>query len=218
MNDWIGNLPLGLSARVRRVRANENTGVITISGIPRATSSDAVAIAIPMEAIRGEIDVSFMTNANARFAINDNTVVITVNEIASGSSNPNWIGSQVGPLNVPALPPMKDFQGVGIVTVRTTSVQRLGADNQYHWSGQTVNYGMLMEEAQRVGAHAIINIVVDFTDQIERNEVTRELAPEHEWTLDELDRMARGILREVRDETGRYSVEVTHVITRSYIG
>ena len=218
VSGWISNLPAGLTARVRRVRANESTGVITIAGIPRATSTDVIEISIPSNLVSNEAQINFMSNVDARFAINDNTVTVTVNEIASGSSNPNWIGPQVGPLNIPTLPPVKDFQGVGIVTVRTTAVQRLGADNQYHWSGQTVNYGLLVEEAQRIGAHAIINIVVDFTDQIERNEVVRELAWEHEWSQNELDRMARGILREVRTEAGRFSVEVSHVITRSYIG
>ena len=218
VNNWIVNLPEGLTARVRRVRSGEAIGTITIAGTPREVSTEVLQIAVPDYYVRREITINVISNVDARFAINDNIQTVTVNEIAGGSSNPNWMGSQVGPLNIPGLPSVKDFEGLGIVTVRTTAVQQLGADNQYHWTGQTVNYGMLITEAQRLGAHAIVNVVIDFTDHIERNEVIRELSPDHVWSQSELDRMASGILREVINEHGRFSVEVNHVITRTYIG
>ena len=218
VSSWISNLPQGLTARVRRVRADETTGIITVSGIPREVSTDIVKISIPASAVKRETAVDFMANVDARFAINDNTVITSVLEIDGGSSHPNWLSPQVGPLNVPALPPVKDFQGLGIVTVRTTAVHRLGADNEYNWTGQRVNYGMLIEEAQRLGAHGITNVVIDYTDHIERTEIIRELAFEHEWSDNELDKISRGILREIINNEGRFSVESSQVITRTYFG
>ena len=216
--NWVTNLPPGLTARVRRVRAGETTGVITVAGTPNIPSTDVLNIVVPGFALRDTATVSVITNVDARFAINDNTRIISFSQISDGTSNPNWMGPQIGPLNVPMLPPVKDFEGVGIVTVRAIAVERLGPDNQYHWSGERINYGRLMEEAQRLGAHAIINVVIDYTDNVEFMEVIRELAPEHEWSADELDKISRGILREIRRDNVRYSVETSHVITRTYIG
>lgn len=216
--DWIINIPAGLSARVRRVRANENTAIITVAGTPLVISSDALKISVPVDAVNHDTAVPVRANADARFAINDNTRRVTASEIAGGTSNPNWLGLQRGPLNVPILPAIKDFQGIGLVTVKAVSVERLGADNQYHWTGETVNYGMLIEAAQRLGAHGIINVIVDYTDNIESSETIRELADEHEWSEDQLDKISRGILTEISKDGVRYSIETSHVITRTYIG
>ena len=216
--NWITNLPSGLSARVKQVRAKDSTGIITVSGTPLAISTDTVAMSIPSYSVVPGADLPVISNVYARFAINNNTRQISVTEVSGGSSNPNWIGVQRGPLNVPILPAVKDFQGVGLVSVKATSVEQLGADNQYHWTGQSVNYGMLIEAAQKLDAHAIINVVVDYNDSVEYREVIRELAPEHEWSDDELDKIARGILYELVKDEVRYSVERSHIITRTYIG
>ena len=218
VNSIISNLPRGLIARVRWVRAGQSSAIITISGIPLEISTEVLSIEIPEEMVRRGVNVPIIANVDTRFAINDNTTRISVEESMAGSSNPNWMGNQIGPLNVPFLPTIKDFEGVGIVTVRSTAVESLGEDNQYRWVGNTVNYHMLMEEAQRINAHAIINVVIDYVDNIERNEVIRELAYEHEWTSDELDKMSRGILRELITDEGRFAVEVSHVIRRTYFG
>jgi hypothetical protein len=215
--NWITNLPQGLSARVKRVRANENFGVITVAGTPTEPSMDILAVSIPPSVVNSRTEVPLTVSMDARFAINANTRLITVTEDSGGSSNPNWMGTQIGPLNIPILPSIKDFQGLGLVTVRASAVEKLGADNQYHWTGETVNYGMLIEAAARLGAHAIINVVVDYTDKVEYKEVIRELAAEHEWSEDELDKFSRGILREIRKDNTRYTVETSHVITRTYI-
>ena len=215
--NWITNLPAGLTSRVKRVRAGERTGIITVSGTPTEVSTNVLAISIQASAVRSRTVIPVITNVDARFAINANTRQITVTEDASGSSNPNWMGTQRGPLNIPLLPAIKDFEGIGLVTVRATAVEKLGADNQYHWTGNTVNYGMLIEAASRLNAHAIINIVVDYTDNVEYKEVIRELAREHEWSDDELDKISRGILREIRKDNVRYVAETSHVITRTYI-
>jgi hypothetical protein len=128
------------------------------------------------------------------------------------------MGDQIGPLNVPIIPSIKDFDGLGIVSVTATAVERLGADNQYHWSGESINYGVLMEEARRLGAHAIVNIVIDYTDRVENIEVIRELADGHEWTQEEQEKLARGILTEITIGNQRHAVETSHVITRTYRG
>ena len=215
--NWITNLPSGLTARVKRVRANERTGIITVAGSPAEPSVDVLAIAVPASAVKSRTVVPVIGNVDARFAINANTRQISVTEDYGGSSNPNWMGAQKGPLNIPILPTMKDFQGLGLVTVKANAVEKLGADNQYHWIGNTVNYGMLIEAAARLGAHAIINVVVDYTDSVEYREVVRELAMGHEWSEDELDKISRGILREMRKDGIHYSIETSHIVTRTYI-
>ncbi|MCL2230947.1 MAG: hypothetical protein FWC01_07600 [Treponema sp.] len=214
---WITNMPSGLTARVKRVRANTNVGVITIAGTPTSESIDNLTLSIPAAVVNSRTNIPIADNPNTRFSISSVSRRISVNEVASGSSNPNWVGTQVGPLNIPVLPAVKDFQGLGLVTVRATAVERLGADNQYHWTGNTVNYGMLVEAAARLNAHAIINIVVDYTDSVEINTVTRELAADHSWSEDELEKISRGILKEERRGGVRFSIETSHVVTRTYI-
>jgi hypothetical protein len=75
-----------------------------------------------------------------------------------------------------------------------------------------------MEEARRLGAHAIINIVIDYTDRVENIEVIRELAAGHEWTQEELDKLAQGIMTEITIGNQRHVVETSHAITRTYRG
>jgi hypothetical protein len=139
-------------------------------------------------------------------------------DITGGSSIPNWLGAQKGPLNVPVLPAIKDFQAIGIITVKTQAVEKLGADNQYHWEGETVNYSMLIEEAKKLNAHAIINIVIDYTDKIQFIENITKLDSRHVWSHDEMDKISRGLLTESLTEEGRFAVEKSHVLTRTYSG
>jgi hypothetical protein len=128
------------------------------------------------------------------------------------------MGDQVGPLNVPMLPAIKDFEGLGIVSVTSQTVEKLGADNQYHWSGETVNYAKLMLEARKLGAHAIINVVIDYEDKIENSKLVRDIEPDHVWTEDELEKISRGIIKEKTEGGRRYVEENTRVITRTYTG
>jgi hypothetical protein len=215
---WITNLPAGLTARVKQARANGNTATITVAGTPTVISSAVLSVTIPASVLASRVAVPVVSNAEALFAINNNTRQISTSDMAGSSSNPHWLGDQVGPLNVPVIPAIKDFDGLGIVSVTAVAVERLGADNQYHWSGGNVNYGLLMEEARRLGAHAIVNVVLDYSDSVENSEVIRELADGHEWTQEELEKLAQGILREVRIGNQRHVVETSYVLTRTYRG
>ena len=216
--NWIQNLPSGLTARVRQIRANETTGIITVVGTPTIPSSDILNIVIPAAAIRTFSPIRLVENVDTRFSINDNIRTSSFSAIGAGTSNLGWLGNSVGPLNVPMLPREQAFEGVGIVIVRATAVRSLRPDNEYHWSGETVNHGRLMEAAQAIGAHGIINVVIDYTDSVEVREVIRELPPEHVWSDVENIQRSRNILREVTRDGVRYVVQTTSIITRNYIG
>jgi hypothetical protein len=215
---WITNLPQGLTARVKQVRAGENRGIITVAGTPAEISEEVLSITIPAAAVSGVGPVPAVPNSNARFTINGNIRQISTSYINNGSQRADWMGSAMGPLNVPVLPSVKDFEGLGIVTVQATAVEQLGPDNQYHWSGKIVNYGSLIIEAQRLGADAIINVVIDYTDSIQNVQTTREIAQEHQWTEEEQDKLSKGILKEVRSGGIRRAVETNRVVTRTYTG
>jgi hypothetical protein len=215
--NWITNLPAGLSARIKTAKAGEPLISLTVSGVPRSESQETLKITIPVNVLDRDSSFTAGINQEARFSIGS-ARQWRYGGIAGGSSNPYWQGDQVGPLNVPMLPAIKDFEGMGIVSVSSQTVEKLGSDNQYHWSGEVVNYAKLMLEAKKLGAHAIINVVVDYEDTIENNKVVRNLEADHVWTEDELEKIRLGILKE-KTENGRRSVEEnTRVITRTYTG
>jgi hypothetical protein len=99
---------------------------------------------------------------NVRFDVgNANSLTAKRNE--EDRLGDKWLS---GPLNGPKLVEVKDFEGVGIVQITTESVEEIGADGVYHWSGEEITYAKLMAEARKLGAHAVINIVVDHRDAV----------------------------------------------------
>jgi hypothetical protein len=215
--DWITNIPAGLTARIKTAKAGDPLVSLTVSGVPRSESQEALKITIPVNVLDRDSSFTAGINQEARFSIGS-ARQWQYGGIASGSSNPYWQGDQVGPLNVPMLPAIKDFEGVGIVSVTSRTVEKLGSDNQYHWSGEVVNYAKLMLEAKRLGAHAITNVVVDYEDTIENNKIVRDLEADHVWTEDELEKIKLGILKEKTEGGRRYIEENSRVITRTYTG
>jgi hypothetical protein len=215
--NWITNMPAGLSAKIKSARAGASVITLTVSGTPLEESREPLKLTIPQDVLdRSGALVTGGTPA-ARFNIRS-AKQSRYGGIASGSSHPGWTGRQVGPLNVPLLPAIKDFEPVGIISITSQTVEKLEADNQYHWSGEAVNYGKLMLEAKRMGAHAIINVVIDYEDKIENSTIVRDLEPGHQWTEDELAKIGLGILKEKNEGGVRSTEENTRVITRTYTG
>jgi hypothetical protein len=215
--DWITNMPAGLNARIKTAKAGEPVISLTVSGTPRNESQEVLKITIPVDVLDRDSSFTAGISQEVRFSIGS-ARQWQYGGIASGSSNPYWLGDQTGPLNVPMLPAIKDFEGLGIVSVTSQTVEKLGADNQYHWSGETVNYGKLMLEAKKLGAHAIINVVIDYEDIIENNKIIRDLEADHVWTGDELEKINQGIIKEKTEDGRRFVEENTRVITRTYTG
>ena len=70
-------------------------------------------------------------------------------------------------VNVPA----KDFTSVGLVFAQTEVEIRRNRDSRT-LSGDVITYNMLMQEAARLGAHAIVNVTIDRVIE-ERGEIRR---------------------------------------------
>ncbi|MDR3248741.1 MAG: hypothetical protein LBT39_08135, partial [Treponema sp.] len=83
---WINNLPAGLTARVKQVRAKENTAIITVSGTPVVISSAVLSATIPASVLTSDTAVPVVSNVEALFAINDNTRQISTADVSGSSS------------------------------------------------------------------------------------------------------------------------------------
>jgi hypothetical protein len=221
---WITNLPQGLTARIKLATAGADSLTLTVSGTPQEERDAPITLSIPAGVLSRGIAFTAAVNQNARFSIAKAPQYRGASEqyqnifSASGSSNPNWLGIQTGPLAAPQIPAIKDFEGVGIVRISAQATESLGADNQYHWSGESINYSKLMAEAQRLGGHAIINVVVDFEDRIEYVRTVKYIDETYEYSPDEASKIEMGIIVVREIEGVEYLEETTHVITRTYYG
>jgi hypothetical protein len=217
VNSWISNLPQGLSARVKSAVGRSGVIVLTVSGTPREELNAPLAVSIPSGILEGNAQFSARGNQNARFSIGTAEQYSSL-DAASGSSNPNWLGGRSGPLDSPNIPAIKDFEGVGIVSVSSQAVETLGPDSRYHWSGDYVNYGKLMAEARRLGAHAIINVVIDYEDKVEYTRTIKTVVASYEYTPEEISRIAAGIIVVKTVDGVKHLEESIHTITRTYTG
>jgi hypothetical protein len=214
---WITNLPQGLSARVKSAPGRSGTIVLTVTGTPREELNAPLAVSIPPGILEGNSQFAARGNQNARFSIGTAEQYRSL-DAASGSSNPNWLGGRSSPLDSPNIPAIKDFEGVGIISVTTQAVETLGPDSRYHWSGDYVNYGKLMVEARRLGAHAIINVVIDYEDKVEYTRTVKTVGAAYEYTSEEISRIAAGIIQVRTVEGVKQLEESIHTITRTYTG
>jgi hypothetical protein len=209
---WITNLPAGLSARAKGSKAGDSVVVITVGGTPSVTGAGILAVTIPPAALATNLELTASTDG-AKYDIGDSET-IRYNTQSFGITNPAWRDSRTGP----AIPSHKDFEGVGIIRVTSQMVENLGPDNRYYWSGETVTYGKLMTEAQRLGAHAIINAAIESEDRVSYTKVTRYLEEGHRWTIEEQEKIQAGILKDVTIDGKRYAEETVRVTTRNYTG
>jgi hypothetical protein len=79
----------------------------------------------------------------------------------------------------------KDFDPIGVVQITSESVEELGPTNDYFWNGDEITYGKLMAEAKKMGAHAIINIVIDYADVVKEKIERRHVVPGYKLSADE---------------------------------
>jgi hypothetical protein len=209
---WITNLPAGLSARAKGSKAGDSVVVITVGGTPTEIRTGPLAITVPQTALETTLDLE-ASAAAAKYDIGDSgTIQYTTQSFSL--TNPGWQASRDGP-NIPSY---KDFEGAGIVRVTSQMVENLGPDNSYYWSGERVTYGKLMAEAQRLGAHAIINVVIESEDTVAYTKVTRHLEEGHRWTAGEQEKIRAGILTELVVDGKRCTEETVRVTTRTYTG
>jgi hypothetical protein len=209
---WITNLPAGLSARAKGSKAGDSTVTITVGGTPTETRTGLLAVTVPPGVLDVNVELT-VSQTGAKYDIGDSGS-IKYDTQAFSLTNPNWRGSQ----NSPTIPTYKDFEGVGIVRVTSQMTETLGPDNKYYWAGESVTYGKLMAEAQRLGAHAIINAAIESDDRVNYTKVTKYLEEGHEWTAEERSKIQSGVLKEVTVDGKQYTEETVRVTTRNYTG
>jgi hypothetical protein len=214
---WITNLPQGLSASVNPTKAGSQVISLSISGTPTEESDEALKLVIPAAIVGSESDVNVAPNKKAIFDIGP---AFTSLKYAGNITSSNDTIDYKGPYDdkIPNLPSYKDFQGMGIVSLDTTAVQQLGPDHQYYWSGNVVTYGKLMEQAQKLGADAIINVHIDYTDSVSFTTSRTYYDSAHQLTEAENTELANGTLKIVMVNGIRYLEETSRVITRNYTG
>jgi hypothetical protein len=208
---WITNLPAGLSARAKGSKAGESVVVITVGGTPTETRTGPLAVTVPSAALETSLELT-ASAAGAKYDIGDSGTVQYTTAQSFELNNPAWRNQS------PSIPSYKDFEGVGIVRVTSQMVENLGPDTTYYWTGEMVTYGKLMAEAQRLGAHAIINSVIETEDRVNYTKVTRYLEEGHRWTVEEQQKIAAGVLKDITVDGKRYAEETVRLTTRTYIG
>jgi hypothetical protein len=214
---WIHNLPAGLTASARAAAVGDRTVTITIAGTPKEPKQEPLFISIPESALTNGLELIWTPNLDVLFDIGT-LETYNYNTVTTNTTNPNWRGNQNSQGNFPTVPSIKDFEGVGIVSVTTQLVEALGADNQYHWVGGYVTYGKLMAEAQKIGAHGIINITVDNEDKTDFTKTTTYLDSRHIYTPEERAKFRAGLLKEITIEGVKYLEETKRVTTRTFTG
>jgi hypothetical protein len=132
----------------------------------------------------------------------------------------NWRGAQTGwGLTGPEVFRMKDFTAVGIIQIQSRSVYAIGADGEDHWTGSYITYGDLMAEARRLSAHAIIDVVIDYDDEVNESTERRHVEAGHVPTPLELIKMRKGRIQVEDDPNGgTIYVEKITVINRVWTG
>jgi hypothetical protein len=241
---WITNLPVGLSARVEyEVPLGATSAEVRVSGTPiRPLRGEYAAIALPGNLVGRAVPlpvINFVARAVeppkdkkaptaaipegyemrqvVRFDIGTFARAEVFGATTTAHSNAAWKGEADWLIKTPQLPSVKDFEGVGIVMVRGNTTQTLGDDGEYYWRGDMVTYSDLMAEAQRLNAHGIINVMIDYTDEVNFVTTRREMVDSRLSAAEEAKRAKKHATIEDIGGT-RYYVETIQVTTRHYTG
>ncbi|MDR1908425.1 MAG: hypothetical protein LBQ35_00720 [Spirochaetaceae bacterium] len=218
---WFTNLPAGLRAvATDTTPAGASAVTVTISGTPSSNVDAPILVTVPANVIYEGRAFEVSRNDNARYDVGAFEVQTRVREVED-SENPNWRGNRNWQLNGPRLVEVKDFDAVGVIQITAQSVEEIGPDNDYRWSGDGITYAKLMAEARRLNAHAIINIVVDFEDTITERIERRHVLPGYRLSVEEQAANRRNPNRFVlvTEIDGALAlVETTHRTVRVYTG
>jgi hypothetical protein len=186
LSAWFTNLPKGLKAVVPETLAEQRSTVrVSISGIPTSIIDAPMAIKVPAGIMHAQsFDVT--RNDNARFDVGSFESIKGKPQLNAASLNKKGHWDSAFELNNPKIVDLKDFEAVGVIQVSSTKTEDVGADKNYFWSGYEINYSDLMAEAKRLGAHAIINVVIDYKDTVTVTTEKRHAVPGYKLSPEEL--------------------------------
>jgi hypothetical protein len=222
ISSWFTNIPRGLRAVVPEETLPATEGQqalsVTISGVPAIQFNEKMNVVIPAEITTANIALTIPPSDKARYDIGAYSLSSAEDiELRTGS---NWKGAVSGwGLVGPEVFRLKDFTPSGIIQVQTESVYAIGDDGDFHWTGDTITYGMLMAEARRLNAHAIIDVVIDSDDQVSKVIERRHIEANHVPSRLESIKIERGIISPQEDPNGgTVYVETIETVRRTWTG
>jgi hypothetical protein len=222
ISSWFTNLPQGLKAVVAEdavpAAAGQQSLAVTISGRPDARINEKMLVRVPADITTANIVLEIPPSGKAMYDIGSYSSSLANDvELRTGT---NWRGPVQGwGLVGPDVTRVKDFTAVGIIQIETESVYAIGADGEYHWTGDTISYSDLMAEARRIDAHAIIDVVIDSRDTVNETTERRHIEAGHVPTALEAAKIDKGLIRQEADPNGgTIYVEAISEITRTWTG
>jgi hypothetical protein len=221
LSKWFGNLPAGLKAVVNETAvAGSSLVTVKVTGTPTIYINEPIKITIPGNIIYANKGFEVVKNDNARFDVGSFESEI-LKYIVEQTLDENGVRKNDWQLKAPKLVEVKDFEAIGIIQITAQSVEEIGPDGAYHWSGEGITYSKLLAEARKLNAHAIINVVIDYRDDItniiERRHVVDgyKFSPQEQAYL-KLDK--NRLTLETQDDGTLVLVEHTHKTVRTYSG
>jgi hypothetical protein len=230
ISSWFTNLPRGLQAVLTEdaLPVSETTSEtasdkqqilkVSISGRASAQVNEQMLIRIPANITTANIELVVPPSDNAKYDIGSYSASVAENyELRNGS---NWKGTVQGwGLTGPEVYSRKDFTAMGIIQITAQSVYAIGEDGDYHWTGNAITYGDLMAEAMRLNAHAIIDVVIDSRDQVNKTVEERHIEENHVPTLLEQIKLSSGLIERQIDPNGGFIYKETiEVTSRTWTG
>jgi hypothetical protein len=197
---WFGNIPAGLRI-LTADPASAGASLINVraSGTPTAYIDAPMKITIPANIIYTGRSFDVQSNENARFEVG--SLERETNRLTSnGPDNKKFLGDNSLMLNTPKLVEVKDFEAVGLVSVTAQSVNDIGPDGSYSWTGDEITYSKLLAEARKLNAHAVINIIVDYHDETTQTVEKRRIPAGYKLSVAEVALNAK--------VKGRFSIEL----------
>jgi hypothetical protein len=226
ISSWFTNIPRGLRAAVTEdtlpisetASDRQQTLKVTMSGVASVQVNEQMHILIPANITTANIVLEIPPSDNAKYDIGSYSSNLAEDyELRTGS---NWKGTIDGwGLTGPEVYKSKDFTAVGIIQITTESVYAIGEDGEYHWTGNAITYGDLMTEAMRLNAHAIIDVVIDSKDQVNKTIERRHIEAGHEPTDLERIKLDKRLIEQKPDVNGGFIYEETiEVTSRTWTG
>jgi hypothetical protein len=204
-------IPSGLKAylaedAVVAAAGQQQTITVVITGTPTVQVTKKMELEIPAEytTAKMKLVISAENEANqAMYDIGSYAVARTDDlELRTGT---NWKGVVEGwGLTGPEVYKLKDFTAVKIIQLEKTSYYEIGNDGEYHWTGESITYGDLMNEARQYDAHAIIDVVIDSKDTISVRQEQRHVETDHKPIPGSLEetKYKKGIITDAPDPNG----------------
>jgi len=227
VTSWFTNIPRGLSASLAEdavpAREGQQTVLVTISGTPSMQSRESMRVTVPAMITECGAVIEAAPSALSRYDVGSfEGITFDVDKWDSATLNNHWDGNQpweTGGLDGPKPYALKDFDSVGVIQITAKAKYSLREDGKYHWEGDAITYGALMAEAKKLGAHAIINVVVDYKDHETHSTARRQVEAGHAPTPVERAKHEAGILTvEVAADGSEIYIEDIREIERTYTG